>query len=1343
MFFTAGGTLGSRVLGLARDQLTTYFLGGGLIASAFYLAILIPNLFRRLLGEGALTAALVPVMSGELEREGRAGAFRFLNRVLLRAAPLMAALALAGVLAAWGVASLAPAGSETALAAKLAMLALPYMPLVCLAAVFASALNVLGRFGVTALGAVWLNIAMIASLCVGGFLAGASMVQIAACACVGTVFGGVFQLAIPAAALWREGWRPRLDTGHSDALGKLAALLLPALAGAGVQQLNLVVSRFLAFGVEKGGLSAYHLANRLVELPVGLFAITVATVVFPLMSAAVARGDRGAAGTEYAHGMRLIFLFNIPAAAGLLALGGPLLRLLFEHGKFTAADTAATLPVLWVFAFTMPLTGVITLMSRALNVAGEMKSQARLAGWVFLVNIALSPVLALTFKAPGLAVANLVAAVFQCAMLWRLLRRRGAEFAAQPLRRPLAQCLAAAVVTGVFAAGAWWLAAPLEARLEAALGAKIGALAVLLPVIAVAAALCFVALGAAGFPELSLVRKGVRLIEAFGVRWVLFRVRYALRTRLGWLKRRTPQKTWDEVQPASGGVVGASVGAGIVGALPDLQSKGRAPRSRAESGDEVGGVGEVADGAAVADALDVLAGRFRLFGFHIRDAGRFPDWHRSPLGDAAATPPDAHWSTISDFANGDIKNIWELSRWPWAFALARAWRSTGDNAFAERFWELAEDWMRHNPPNSGANWKCGQETSFRLFAAVFARAALADAPATTPARLEAWGKLVRASADRIAANLDYALSQSNNHGVSECVGLLTAALLDGEAERCDDVLWIDSGAKFSDGIAAAAVHDVHSAPLVGHSAPVAAPVTADRSGRFALALRKLRSQLAALVYPDGGFSQHSAVYHRVLLHDLLWADFALRRLAGAVPPRWLRDAGARATRFLRALVDADTGRAHLYGANDGANILPLSDCDFADFRPVVQAGSRAFCGASAYAPGPWDELADWLSPPDTSEPAAPATHDALASGSIRVSRVLSGVSPDIQPSATPAHNSHISPHSHNSQPQSQLPPQPSPPSPTAPPPAAPPPAPLLPPLPEKNHFPDAGVLVWRRGPLSILLRCPERFRHRATRDVAHLSVLWRGVPILLNPGTFSYNPTGGAASGTSGRTSALSPFAAGFSSAFVHNTATCGDADQMEKLGRFLYLPWPHGLVVSCAADSAFEFASFAYRERFGAVHTRRLRLLPDAPGFIVEDIFESREPTSWRLHWLLPDAPCTTSATESTTTILPAAETATTRAAPTATAPAATAETATGTLDLRIPIPVAPAAPAASTILCSLRWETSTPATASHLCASPTSVRGWHSPHYQDAWPAHSLALSLSPARHTRIRTEFSFTDF
>lgn len=532
MLLTAGGTLGSRVLGLVRDQLIVGFLGSGAVASAVFFALLIPNLFRRLLGEGALTAAVVPVMSDDYKRGGKAEAFRFLNMVLTRAALVMLGITAAAMLLAWAVAGQEGLEPRYQMAAKLTVICMPYMPLICLAALFTAGLNLFGRFGITSLSAVWLNLAMIGAIGGAGFFFTQDAEQMAVWVCVGSLIGGVLQLVIPMAAFWKEGWRPQLTLERSESWEQLKLIFLPAVAGAGIQQINFFVSRFLALNVDDQSLTVYYLANRVVELPIGVFAITVSTVIFPAMALHAAREEKAELGGTFAHGMRLIFAINIPAAIGLLVLAEPIVRVLFQHGKFDAADTAATLPVLWIFAVAMPFYGAISLIGRALNSVKDTRTQAKIAGWVFLLNLTLSPLLGWWLKASGLALANLAAAVLQCVVLLCVLRRRDPAFSQEKLLRPLGQCLLAALLMGGLAAGLWWIGArwlalpgwveslliPSEAAPERAAATRglAGGVLGLLAVIPAVAAFYFFLLGRLGYPESDFLVR--RLRAKFGRR---------------------------------------------------------------------------------------------------------------------------------------------------------------------------------------------------------------------------------------------------------------------------------------------------------------------------------------------------------------------------------------------------------------------------------------------------------------------------------------------------------------------------------------------------------------------------------------------------------------------------------------------------------------------------------------------------------------------------------------------------------------------------------------------------------------------------------------------------------
>ncbi len=559
------------------------------------------------------------------------------------------------------------------------------------------------------------------------------------------------------------------------------------------------------------------------------------------------------------------------------------------------------------------------------------------------------------------------------------------------------------------------------------------------------------------------IKTACRLLRHLGPGWVLFRLRYALSRRWGLLARATPLTGWPEVK---------------CGPLPRIFK-----------------VPEDIGSGCLKEAAEIDGGVFRLFSFHRLRVGFPPDWHRNQISGEQADA-SAHWSQLSDFAFGDIKAVWELSRFSWAFALARAYAKTRDECHAELFWRLFDDWMALNPPNRGVNWMCGQEASFRLMAATFAVDVMEGSRASTAGRKQAFAAFVVVTGQRIAANIDYALSQSNNHGISEAVGLVTAAL----------VVPDHPGAKY----------------WLGHG------------------IEALDRQVADLVYADGAFSQHSATYHRVLIHDLLWFATIMRSFGQPVSER-VHDEGLKTVRFIHSLMTARTGAVPLYGASDGANILPLADSDYGDFRPVVQAGYVVFGGYKVLGSGPWDELSEWLS-------ETPNIHDAAAAPIASASMFQD----------------------------------------------------------TKVHHPDGGCLIWRNGGSRLFLRCPTKFRHRPSHaDLLHVDIEWQGMPVVMDAGTYSYNAKG--------------PINWDLKSAAVHNTVTFNGMEPMEKLGRFLYLPWPSGRS-GWDGDTRFTAEHNGW-QRIGCRHVRSIEALENDIFLIIDQLTSTAKSTA-RIHWLLPDFP-------------------------------------------------------------------------------------------------------------------------
>lgn len=447
-------TVGSRLLGLLRDILIFAALGASLWNSAFILAFTLPNLFRRLLGEGALSSAIVPIFSDVLEREGRNGAFRFLNQVFARLLlALIVIIGLGMLLLAWAASgNFLPERWVTG--AGLAVWLLPYMLFICLAAIISVGLNLVGRFAVAASTPILLNLSMIGAL-VAGLWLDADVARVVYWLCGGVLLGGLLQLLVPAIDLMRQGWRPRLEIQGGAALTELWQLFLPGLMGAAILQVNIFISRLLAYSLDESAVSVLYLASRLMELPLGVFTIAVATVFFPLLAKALSNHDETAFSAAFLQGLRLVVGISVPAGIGLFVLGEPIIELLFLWGAFEQADVLATVPLIAIYGIGLPLYSAATFATRGLHASKDMRTPVRVAFYCLLINLFMGLLLMQFWGAAGLAAANVLAALAQSWLLWRALSARCPSISCHALHPALSKVLIAGAIMGLFCVLAW------------------------------------------------------------------------------------------------------------------------------------------------------------------------------------------------------------------------------------------------------------------------------------------------------------------------------------------------------------------------------------------------------------------------------------------------------------------------------------------------------------------------------------------------------------------------------------------------------------------------------------------------------------------------------------------------------------------------------------------------------------------------------------------------------------------------------------------------------------------------------------------------------------------------
>jgi len=324
------------------------------------------------------------------------------------------------------------------------------------------------------------------------------------------------------------------------------------------------------------------------------------------------------------------------------------------------------------------------------------------------------------------------------------------------------------------------------------------------------------------------------------------------------------------------------------------------------------------DGVArtLAVANDYCRGRFLYYSRYVKDLGQPVNWLINPFT-GSQHHARSHWCDYPTFSPGmgDMKDVWEPSRFACAFWLVRAYALTSDEKYAAAFWRMFENWCRQNPPNRGPNWKCGQEAAVRVFAWCFALHGFWSAKATSSALVVDMVKMLALHADRIAGNIAYAVSQKNNHALTEAIGLLTVGMLFPQFR---------SAARW------------------------------EATGR-----RILEREVRRQIYDDGSYVQHSMNYHRVMLHDCLWAVRLAELNEQPLSTELVRRVSL-AGEFLQEMLDTECGGVPNYGANDGALVLPLSACDYRDYRPTVQAAHYLATRRRILANGPWDEMALWL-----------------------------------------------------------------------------------------------------------------------------------------------------------------------------------------------------------------------------------------------------------------------------------------------------------------------------------------------------------------------------------------------
>jgi putative peptidoglycan lipid II flippase len=452
----SAATMASRLLGLVRDQIFAILVGANRFSDAFVVAFRIPNLLRDLFAEGALSSAFVPTFADAHRNRGADAAYRLGNAVVAVILVVVGTLTLAGIAFAGPVVrGIAPGLEEHALAATLTRIMMPFLLLVSLSAVAMGMLNAQQRFTAPALAPALFNVGSIA-VGLGLWIAGLPREQAVVGWSVGTLLGGALQLAAQLPSLRALGWRPQLVLARSaladPGIRRIFRLMGAAVIGLSATQVNILVNTFFASHTE-GANTWLQMAFRLMQLPLGVFGVAIATVAGAGVAQRAAARDMASVNATLASALRLVAFLNVPSAVGLAILARPIISLIYEHGRFGAADTDATAEALLCYAIGLYAYSGVKVLAPAFYAID--KARVPVVGSVLgmVSNVALNAALYPVLGFRGVALGTSLAAGMNYVVLAWAWRRREGTLGGKGVLVQLAKVIAASAVLAVVAWG--------------------------------------------------------------------------------------------------------------------------------------------------------------------------------------------------------------------------------------------------------------------------------------------------------------------------------------------------------------------------------------------------------------------------------------------------------------------------------------------------------------------------------------------------------------------------------------------------------------------------------------------------------------------------------------------------------------------------------------------------------------------------------------------------------------------------------------------------------------------------------------------------------------------------
>lgn len=425
-------TLISRILGLARDVVVANLMGAGTAADVFFFANKIPNFLRRLFAEGAFSQAFVPVLteyhsSGDMDKTRRlvakaSGTLGVIVTIVtlcgVIGSPILAALFGTGWFVDW--LNDGPSAEKFELASFLLKITFPYLWFVTFVALSGAILNTIGKFAVSSFTPVFLNISIISC----AIFVSPHLAQPEIGLALGVFLGGLVQFAFQIPFLYREGFLVRPQWGWSDeGVSKIRKLMLPAMFGVSVSQINLLFDTFIASFLQTGSISWLYYSDRLLEFPLGLFGIAIATVILPTLS----RKHVTESAQGFAHtmdwGIRMVLLLGIPAMLGLMVLAKPMIMVLFMRGEFNLADVNASSYSLLAYASGLLSVMLIKVLAPGYYARQDTRTPVKYGIIAMASNMVFNAIFAYFFSYVGLAMATAASALLNAALLYRGLHK--------------------------------------------------------------------------------------------------------------------------------------------------------------------------------------------------------------------------------------------------------------------------------------------------------------------------------------------------------------------------------------------------------------------------------------------------------------------------------------------------------------------------------------------------------------------------------------------------------------------------------------------------------------------------------------------------------------------------------------------------------------------------------------------------------------------------------------------------------------------------------------------------------------------------------------------------------